>query len=301
MVLEDLGSKDLHAFSGEDWPVRRVLYQKTLTAARRLHAISEKDFPSERVKLMEGFGPELYRFEQDYFLENFVRNHCDMVLDTAFESRLMSELSRLTDDLCSPQRCLVHRDLQSQNVMVPGSEPYFIDFQGMRFGNPFYDLGSLLCDPYVFLTPGEREDSCRSTTSCHPRNSTGTHSGDRSGRRLCNVSCRLWGIRIPGTDQGPHKLSRPYPGGPQQSLDGSFPRSLPVQPAPPHNGMHSGAGLTDRTNRSYRTYWTYWTYRTLRTYRTNRSTAVGGYCISTRPVGPICPIGLICPIGPIFL
>ncbi|OPY03286.1 MAG: Phosphotransferase enzyme family protein [Syntrophorhabdus sp. PtaB.Bin184] len=107
---------------------------------------------------MEGFGPELYRFEQDYFLENFVRNHCDMVLDTAFESRLMSELSRLTDDLCSPQRCLVHRDLQSQNVMVPGSEPYFIDFQGMRFGNPFYDLGSLLCDPYVFLTPGEREE-----------------------------------------------------------------------------------------------------------------------------------------------
>lgn len=158
MVLEDLGSKDLHAFAGEDWPTRRVLYQKTLTAVRRLHAIPEKDFPSERVKLMEGFGPELYLFEQNYFLEHFVRNHCDIALEPSFESRLMSELSRLTEDLCSPRRCLIHRDLQSQNIMVRDLEPRFIDFQGMRFGNPFYDLGSLLCDPYVSLAPREREE-----------------------------------------------------------------------------------------------------------------------------------------------
>ncbi len=158
MVLEDLGSKDLHAFAGEDWPTRRVLYQRTLTAARRLHSIAEKDFPSGRVTLMDGFGPELYLFEQNYFLEHFVGNHCDVVLEPAFESRLMSELSRLTDELCSLRRCLVHRDLQSQNVMILGSEPYFIDFQGMRFGNAFYDLGSLLCDPYISFTPEEREE-----------------------------------------------------------------------------------------------------------------------------------------------
>lgn len=158
IALEDLGNKDLHAFAGEDWPVRRALYQKTLAAAKRLHSVPEKGFPSAGVRLMDGFGPELYLFEQNYFLEHFVRNHCDVVLEPAFESRLMSELSRLTDELCSPQRCLVHRDLQSRNVMVLGSEPYFIDFQGMRFGNLFYDLGSLLCDPYVSFTPRQREE-----------------------------------------------------------------------------------------------------------------------------------------------
>lgn len=158
LVMEDLGSKDLHAFAGEDWPTRRVLYQKTLAAAKRLHAIPEKDFPSGSVKLMDGFGPELYLFEQNYFLDHFVRGHCSVVLEPAFESRLMSDLSRLSDDLCSLQPCLIHRDLQSQNVMIRDSEPYFIDFQGMRFGNPFYDLGSLLCDPYVSLTPEEREE-----------------------------------------------------------------------------------------------------------------------------------------------
>ncbi len=158
MAMEDLGSEDLHAFAGHDWPARRVLYQKTLTAASRLHGIPEKGFPSGSVTLMDGFGPELYLFEQEYFLEHFVGKHCDIVLEPAFGSRLMSELSRLTDDLCSMPRCLVHRDLQSQNVMIRDSEPYFIDFQGMRFGNPFYDLGSLVCDPYVAFTRGQREE-----------------------------------------------------------------------------------------------------------------------------------------------
>jgi len=55
-------------------------------------------------------------------------------------------------------RCLVHRDLQSQNVMIRDGEPFLIDFQGMRFGNPFYDLGSLLCDPYVDFLDREREE-----------------------------------------------------------------------------------------------------------------------------------------------
>jgi hypothetical protein len=158
MAMEDLGGEDLHAFAGHDWPTRRTLYQKTLTAAIRLHGISENDFPSGRVSLMEGFGPELYLFEQDYFLEHFVRNHCNIVLKPAFESKLRSELAGLTDGLCSLERRLVHRDLQSQNVMIHSGEPYFIDFQGMRFGNPFYDLGSLLCDPYVSFTPEQREE-----------------------------------------------------------------------------------------------------------------------------------------------
>ena len=42
--------------------------------------------------------------------------------------------------------------------MVRNGEPYFIDFQGMRFGNPFYDLASLLCDPYVSIPDEGREE-----------------------------------------------------------------------------------------------------------------------------------------------
>ena len=39
--------------------------------------------------------------------------------------------------------------------MIYRDEPFLIDFQGMRFGTPFYDLGSFLCDPYASLSESE--------------------------------------------------------------------------------------------------------------------------------------------------
>jgi aminoglycoside/choline kinase family phosphotransferase len=42
--------------------------------------------------------------------------------------------------------------------MVRNGKPVLIDYQGMRFGTPFYDLGSLLCDPYVLLSDREIEE-----------------------------------------------------------------------------------------------------------------------------------------------
>ena len=40
--------------------------------------------------------------------------------------------------------------------MIREGEPVLIDFQGMRTGNPLYDVGSLLYDPYVTFSPDER-------------------------------------------------------------------------------------------------------------------------------------------------
>jgi aminoglycoside/choline kinase family phosphotransferase len=105
---------------------------------------------------MEGFGPDLYRWERDYFKEHLVRDFCGIELEPSFERELESELSALGERLSGTARCLVHRDLQSQNVMIHDGEPFLIDFQGMRFGSPFYDLGSLLCDPYVEFSGNER-------------------------------------------------------------------------------------------------------------------------------------------------
>jgi aminoglycoside/choline kinase family phosphotransferase len=42
--------------------------------------------------------------------------------------------------------------------MIRDGEPFLIDFQGMRFGSPFYDLGSLLCDPYVEFSRDQTMD-----------------------------------------------------------------------------------------------------------------------------------------------
>src|SRR5438874_2616209 len=56
------------------------------------------------------------------------------------------------------RRVLVHRDFQSQNIIVRGGHAFFIDFQGMRPGLAEYDLASLLFDPYVRFLPAEREE-----------------------------------------------------------------------------------------------------------------------------------------------
>jgi aminoglycoside/choline kinase family phosphotransferase len=111
---------------------------------------------------MAGFGPELYRWEHDYFKDHFVRDVCGIELELSFEQELKAELSSLAERLAAAmptsERRLVHRDLQSQNVMIRDGEPFLIDFQGMRFGSPFYDLGSLLCDPYVNLSGSEQDE-----------------------------------------------------------------------------------------------------------------------------------------------
>jgi aminoglycoside/choline kinase family phosphotransferase len=160
ILMEDLGDGDLYALRDAPWPARRGLYEKTLLLAARLH-----DFPPDRLPagllLMPGFDAALYRWERNYFREECVRNACRMDLAAAEEEALEEELAALAGRLMGTPPALVHRDLQSQNVMIRDGEPVLIDFQGMRTGSLFYDLGSLLCDPYVSFPEGEREGLLR--------------------------------------------------------------------------------------------------------------------------------------------
>ena len=158
IVMEDLGDTDLWSLKGTPWETRQVLYHKTLIIVHRLHSFPEKEFPSGRVRLMEGFGLTLYRWEQNYFKDHLVRDVCGIKLKPSFEQELEAELFGLGERLSGTKHCLIHRDLQSQNVMIRDKEPFLIDFQGMRFGSPFYDLGSLLCDPYVDFSDHEHNE-----------------------------------------------------------------------------------------------------------------------------------------------
>jgi len=158
MVMEDLGSVDLESLKGAPWEERASLYQKTLASVHKLHALPADEFSARRVRLMDPFGPDLYKWERDYFRDHFVQGLCGLVIDPGPGKELEKELAGLAARIDSSRPCLVHRDLQSQNVMVRDNEPFLIDFQGMRFGSLFYDLGSLLCDPYVEFPKGEEEE-----------------------------------------------------------------------------------------------------------------------------------------------
>jgi len=88
VLMEDLENIDLWSLRNAPWEIRRNLYQKTLIAAHRLHSIPLSRFPSDRVKLMEPFGPAYYRWERDYFRENFLKALCGLQRDSRPASAL---------------------------------------------------------------------------------------------------------------------------------------------------------------------------------------------------------------------
>ena len=114
-----------------------------------MHALDLPEAEAEHV-LREPFYAALYRWEQDYFFNNFLGP------ETAVAWRAVVPLEAQAEELAGRPRVVVHRDLQSQNVMVHDREVTLIDFQGMRAGLAGYDVASLLYDPYVPLTPDER-------------------------------------------------------------------------------------------------------------------------------------------------
>lgn len=155
ILMEDLGDIDLWSQSALSWDKRRIYYYQVLTQIRQLHTFEFTKIPSN-LKLTEGYGPKLYRWEHDYFLENLVQEVCKLKLSPSLLKDLNKELDGLIIRLQNIEPCLIHRDLQSQNIMIKNDKPVLIDFQGMRLGNFFYDLGSLICDPYVSFTTEER-------------------------------------------------------------------------------------------------------------------------------------------------
>ncbi len=188
VLMEDLGDRDLWSYRHEPWELRRRLYRQAL---RRISPLYTFPFLTDRQeaegisgragvhgcgtgtppgetgaglslpRTMPGYDRELYRWEHDYFLAEFVREVCGISLTGEEEGPLREELSALSGRLLASGPALVHRDLQSQNIMIRRGEPVFIDFQGLRRGSLFYDLGSLLYDSYVPFTEDEREDLLR--------------------------------------------------------------------------------------------------------------------------------------------
>lgn len=156
MLMEDLGDADLWSFRQSAWSLRRDCYRKALRMIHKLHTFPVENLGQRSLTLMQGFGPELYRWERDYFRENFVRGVCGIEPGAQEAEALEAELSALAKRLEQTGTSLVHRDFQSQNILIYQGNPVLIDFQGLRVGSYFYDLGSLLYDPYVLIEEQER-------------------------------------------------------------------------------------------------------------------------------------------------
>ena len=103
---------------------------------------------------MPPFDAALYRWEQEYFFEYLVE---DFLGQDASALRKNPAFTDLAERLGTVARHLVHRDFQSQNLLVKDGKVWLIDFQGLRRGRQEYDLASLIFDPYMDHSAEERE------------------------------------------------------------------------------------------------------------------------------------------------
>jgi N-acetylmuramate 1-kinase len=104
------------------------------------------------------FDEELYLWEQNYFLDHYVVGFRGINPASEIYSESHEALRRLRKGLDKEPRALVHRDFQSQNVLIKDGAAWLVDYQGLRLGLPEYDLASLLLDPYTEMLDSEREE-----------------------------------------------------------------------------------------------------------------------------------------------
>lgn len=155
--MQDLGDQDLTALVHEsDWEMVEPVYRSVLEEVVRLHRLGHQKLASPSLSLEKEFSEELYLWEQEYFARHFLGQLRQWPIEEALAFVESDPWRALAVDLARHPRVLVHRDLQSQNVLVHQGLPYLIDFQGMRPGLAAYDIASLLYDPYVALLPDQR-------------------------------------------------------------------------------------------------------------------------------------------------
>ncbi len=141
LVMEDLGDTDLWSLSQQPtfpWPA----VASALEQVGHLHRLGAEAVQTAGVPLMEPFGDKLYAWERQYFTDNVLAGRKP-------DRDLQNEMATLAKELNARPQVLVHRDFQSQNLLVRDGQAYLIDFQGARLGCQFYDFAALAFDPYL--------------------------------------------------------------------------------------------------------------------------------------------------------
>ncbi len=144
LVLEDLGDTDLWSLAqAAEFPWAPVASALEQVAGIHRHGVDA--FAAAGVPLMEAFGPNLYQWERQYFQDNALGGRKP-------DRAVTDEMASLAKELMGQPVVTIHRDFQSQNIMVRDGTAWLVDLQGLRHGCMFYDYAALAFDPYLTRT-----------------------------------------------------------------------------------------------------------------------------------------------------
>lgn len=157
---EDLGDTSLFEFlsknraGDEITPSVMAAYRRVVELLPRFQIEAGKDLNYKFCYPRDSFDRQSISWDLNYFKYYFLR-----LAGIPFsEQALEDDFARLAEFLLGARRdYFLYRDFQSRNVMLPGGQPFFLDYQGGRKGALHYDIASLLYDAKADLTPEIRQ------------------------------------------------------------------------------------------------------------------------------------------------
>jgi NDP-sugar pyrophosphorylase family protein/aminoglycoside/choline kinase family phosphotransferase len=151
LIFEDLGDITLYSWLKCERSQQDILkiYQKTIYLATLIHKIDLVHLADCSLLKERVFDYRHFRWESDYFIERY------LIALKGFKEKdisfILNELDTLAHKADLYPKTIIHRDFQSQNIMIKDQSPRIVDYQGARIGPPSYDIASLLWDPYYRL------------------------------------------------------------------------------------------------------------------------------------------------------
>jgi N-acetylmuramate 1-kinase len=181
ILEEDLGSMTLHAFASSHRKEIDKVEEACRSALDALIAWQAIPPAASRHLAARSMDLDMFLWESDYFAQHCVTEYfgCEKLLDTAWHD----ERRRLAEELAAMPKVCIHRDFQSENIMVTPRGIRFVDFQGARLGPAGYDCASLLFDPYNDLL----EEGLRNRLFAYYDSRSG-HMVDANHFALCAIS-----------------------------------------------------------------------------------------------------------------
>ncbi len=150
VLMEDLGDDTLYRLVKGREADSFDLYRKVLRALAefQVRGTEALDADNQGIRV---FSRRYLRWETDYFRENFLQRLCALTLDPETLRDLTQEFDALAFAAEKIPYLLIHRDFQSQNILIQKGKVRFVDYQGARLAPYTYDAVSLIRDPYVSI------------------------------------------------------------------------------------------------------------------------------------------------------
>lgn len=161
VVLEDLGDRRLYDLVKSGGPrlepYRKVIHHLVDLQTRCFQ--QHQECPDIRSRL---FDEHDLLWETDYFRAQYLEGHRGLAYGPAERASLDAVFGELARRVDQQPKSIMHRDFQSQNLMIQfDGTVRIIDYQGSRLGSIYYDLASLLLDPYTLLPDPEIDELLR--------------------------------------------------------------------------------------------------------------------------------------------